>query len=393
MRLRHSARTDVGQKRDHNEDDFGVGEGTQIAALGGLFIVCDGMGGHAAGEVASRIAVETALSSYYGNHSESRESALKQAFERANERIYVEGHGSMGTTGVAALFHHGQLWIANVGDSRAYLIRESTIQQISVDHSLVSDQLAAGLITPEEARSITYRNVITRALGHLPELEVDLFAVTLHEHDIIALCSDGLHGLVEDEELAASLSSQPLAHAIEQLVDLANARGGIDNITLLAIEVEDIEQSQTIELIPSAEQDSSGTESDELQLGRRSGGETAPVVALADSSAIEAEEPTTPQEGRLTILSAAIAGALLILLIGIFYIGGLNPGLAPVTPGMIIPATSTSAAPAPVQSPSAQASPQSTASTVQGTKPPASIVPIVPTSTPGPTAATLTPKP
>ena len=391
MRLRHSARTDVGQKRDHNEDDFGVGEGTQITALGSLFIVCDGMGGHAAGEVASRIAVETVLSSYYGNPSENRENALEQAFERANERIYVEGRGSMGTTGVAALFHQGQLWIANVGDSRAYIIRESMIQQISVDHSLVGDQLAAGLITPEEARSITYRNVITRALGHLPEVEVDMFAVTLHEHDIIVLSSDGLHGLVEDDELATSLSGQPLAQAIEQLVDLANARGGIDNITLLAIEVEDIEQNQTIELIPTAEQDSSSAETDAMQRDPQPGEETAPVVELADSSAVEAEERAIPQEGRLTMLSAAIAGALLILLIGIFYIGGLSPGLVPVTPGMIIPATSTSAAP--VQSPSVQATSQSTATTVQSTKPPASIVPIVPTSTPGPTAATLTPKP
>lgn len=115
------------------------------------------------------------------------------------------------------------------------MLRRDGIQQITVDHSLVSDQLAAGLITAEEARSITYRNVITRALGHLPEVDVDLFAVTLQDGDIVALCSDGPHGLVDDDELASSLSTQPLAQAVEQLVDLANERGGIDNITLLAI--------------------------------------------------------------------------------------------------------------------------------------------------------------
>ncbi len=381
MRLRHSARTDVGQKRDHNEDDFGVGEGAQITELGGVFIVADGMGGHAAGEVASRLAVETVLSSYYANPSELRENALQQAFERANERIYVEGHGSMGTTGVAALFQRDTLWIANVGDSRAYLLRRDGIQQITVDHSLVSDQLAAGLITAEEARSITYRNVITRALGHLPEVDVDLFAVTLQDGDIVALCSDGLHGLVDDDELASSLSTQPLAQAVEQLVDLANERGGIDNITLLAIQVDDLQHTQAIEIIGTAETDAANTEIHRAQTEQMPVVQ-APAANLAMTNPISAtEEQPDQQAGRLTMLSTLLATTLLIALIGIIYFGRLNPGLEPVTPGMIIPATSTLPAATAQQSPTPQPTPETTLTPASSTRVPASIVPIVPTST------------
>ena len=381
MRLRHSARTDVGQKRDHNEYDFGVGEGGQITELGGVFIVADGMGGHAAGEVASRLAVETVLSSYYANPSELRENALQQAFERANERIYVEGHGSMGTTGVAALFQRDTLWIANVGDSRAYLLRRDGIQQITVDHSLVSDQLAAGLITAEEARSITYRNVITRALGHLPEVDVDLFAVTLQDGDIVALCSDGLHGLVDDDELASSLSTQPLAQAVEQLVDLANERGGIDNITLLAIQVDDLQHTQAIEIIGTAETDAANTEIHRAQTEQMPVVQ-APAATLAMTYPISAtEEQPDQQAGRLTMLSTLLATTLLIALIGIIYFGRLNPGLEPVTPGMIIPATSTLPAATAQQSPTPQPTPETTLTPASSTRVPASIVPIVPTST------------
>lgn len=386
MRLRHSARSDVGQKRDHNEDDFGVGEGSQVAVLGGLFIVCDGMGGHAAGEVASRIAVETVLSSYYGSTLEGRENALEQAFEQANQRVYTEGRGSMGTTGVAALFYQGKLFIANVGDSRAYLIHNQEIQQLSVDHSLVGDQLAAGLITPEEARGITYRNVITRALGHLPEVEVDIFASELQENDIIALSSDGLHGLVEDQELAAILSSQPLAQAVEQLVDLANERGGIDNITLLAIQVEDVESTATLELIPLVETDPDTSDIAQTELGAS----PSPMLdAALPATETEITQQQPAQERRLTMLSTLLASSLVLILIAIIYIGRASPGLEPVTPGMIIPATSTSLPTAtPEKSPSAIPATEATGTSAPATAVPATAIPIVPTST---SAPTLTP--
>ena len=132
MKLRHSADTDVGKTRDHNEDSFGVGAPDQADRLGDLLVVCDGMGGHAAGEVASKIGVETILAIYYGESSEDRAHVLEQAFEQANEQIFARGNGSMGTTGVAALLLHDALHIANVGDSRAYLMCPDGIWQVTV---------------------------------------------------------------------------------------------------------------------------------------------------------------------------------------------------------------------------------------------------------------------
>jgi serine/threonine protein phosphatase PrpC len=241
MKLRHSARTDVGRTRDHNEDDFGVGEGAGVEQYGELLIVCDGMGGHAAGEVASRLGVETILSTYYSDASPDRVDVLRRAFERANARIHAEGRGAMGTTGVAALFYQGMLHVANVGDSRAYLIRNDEICQVSRDHSLVGEQVAAGVITADQARSSYYRNVITRALGYQSEVQVDLFHLPLQAGDMVVLCSDGLHGLVGDEEIYEIVRSMPLADAVDRLIDLANERGGTDNITAIVAQVDELD--------------------------------------------------------------------------------------------------------------------------------------------------------
>src|SRR5262249_32410037 len=238
MKLRHSARTDVGKTRDHNEDSYGVGEGEQAERLGALLVVCDGMGGHAAGEVASHIGVETILTIYYGDSSDDRHEALEQAFEQANEQIYAKGRGSMGTTGVAALIHHDALHVANVGDSRAYLIRNGEIRQISRDHSFVSDQVAAGLITPDQARSSPHRNVITRALGYQSGVTVDMFRLPLHVGDLVPLSSDGLHGLVGDAEIANITAEEPLEDAVKRMIELANERGGTDNITVVVARVD-----------------------------------------------------------------------------------------------------------------------------------------------------------
>jgi protein phosphatase len=246
MKLRHSARTDVGKTRDHNEDDFGVGEGAGVGLHGELLIVCDGMGGHAAGEVASRLGVETILSTYYSDASPDRVDVLRRAFERANERIHAEGRGAMGTTGVAALFYKGMLHVANVGDSRAYLIRSDDICQISRDHSLVGEQVAAGVITADQAKSSYYRNVITRALGYQPDVQVDLFHLPLQVGDTVVLCSDGLHGLVSDEEISAIARSMPLTDAVDRLIDLANERGGTDNITTIIAHVDELDAAATV---------------------------------------------------------------------------------------------------------------------------------------------------
>lgn len=238
MKLRHSARTDVGKTRDHNEDSYGLGGGDRAAELGELLVVCDGMGGHAAGEVASQIGVTTIVESYYGDSSENRPNALEQAFEHANGTIFAQGQGSMGTTGVAALLLHDALHMANVGDSRGYLIRDGEIRQVTRDHSFVSDQVAAGLITADQARFSPHRNVITRALGYQAEVSVDLFRLPLQIGDTIVLSSDGMHGLVSDAEILEIAGAQPPEQATEALIALANGRGGTDNITVIVARVE-----------------------------------------------------------------------------------------------------------------------------------------------------------
>lgn len=241
MKLQCSAQTDVGLVRDHNEDSYGVGEGPQVEQVGQLLVVCDGMGGHAAGEVASRIGVETILAEYYADTEQDRGQAVRRAVERANAEVYRQGRGTMGSTAVVALLHHNMLYVANVGDSRAYLIRGDSIHQISRDHSLVNDQIDAGLLTPEEARVSTIRNIITRALGHQGGVAVDLFRTALLPGDVVLLSSDGLHGLVTDAELARLILQQPLDQAPAVLIALANQRGGHDNITVVLARVEQLD--------------------------------------------------------------------------------------------------------------------------------------------------------
>ncbi|WP_322487865.1 PP2C family serine/threonine-protein phosphatase [Chloroflexus sp.] len=235
MRVRYSARTDTGKRREINQDAYGsaeVGQGT-------LLVVCDGMGGHLAGEVASKLAVETIIATFQPGDDPA--AGLRHAFITANQRVYDEGRGSMGTTAVAAFFWHNTLYVANVGDSRAYLVREGQIRQITHDHSLIGDQVAAGLLTAEEARSSNIRNIITRAIGHLGHVEVDLFREPLLPGDTMVLSTDGMHGLLTDDEIAAIASMHPLDVATRRLVDEANARGGPDNITVVIAQVDGLD--------------------------------------------------------------------------------------------------------------------------------------------------------
>lgn len=236
MQLRHAALTDVGRAREHNEDTYGL-EAAADRPEGALFLVCDGAGGLAAGETASDMAVKRIISTYYASTERDRGAALRAAFVAANAEIYEQGKGQMGTTGVAAVFLNDALLLGNVGDSRALLIRDGKPRQVTRDHSFVAEQVAAGVITPEQAKVSTYRNIITRALGNRPDVEVDLFRMPLVVGDRVVLCSDGLHGQVEPEEIAQAVMLVPLQQAVDRLVALANDRGGPDNITVMAIEV------------------------------------------------------------------------------------------------------------------------------------------------------------
>jgi protein phosphatase len=350
MKLRHSADTDVGKTRDHNEDSFGFGSPEQAERLGDLLVVCDGMGGHAAGEIASKIGVETILAIYYGEASEDRAHVLEQAFEQANEQIFARGNGSMGTTGVAALLLHDALHIANVGDSRAYLIRDGEIRQISRDHSFVGDQVAAGLITADQARSSPHRNVITRALGYQSGVTVDMFRWPLQIDDIIVLCSDGLHGLVSDTEIAQIAGEADPDAAVHQLIDLANSRGGTDNITVAIARVEQLdwiggEQEPEPELHERVTVRLPVTGAHvALDQADAAAPPPAPLSPSPTSTAAPAPPPAAPVERRLTWLGGLLALVLLAALVGIIYFAMSAPTVLAPAPNATIPAATSPAA-------------------------------------------------
>lgn len=226
------SRTDIGCLRDHNEDSLIVAPP--------LFAVADGMGGHAAGEIASEIAVNV-LAEQAPTRPDS--DALGRAVEEANHAIIraaCEGVGreGMGTTCTAAMLEGERLIIAQVGDSRAYLLHMGKLQQLTRDHSLMADMIEAGQLTPEEARSHPQRSVITRALGSDPNTRPDIYEINVETGDRLMVCSDGLSGMVTDRELEATLTRiQDPQRCASQLVNEAIAAGGHDNITVIVADV------------------------------------------------------------------------------------------------------------------------------------------------------------
>ena len=226
------SRTDVGCVRDHNEDS--------LAVAPPLYVVCDGMGGHAAGEVASEIAVDV-ISQRAPEHADA--AALGQAVEEANLAVIKAaregvGRAGMGCTCTAAILEKERLVIAQVGDSRAYLLHQGKLQQLTRDHSLVADLIEAGQITEAEARVHPQRSVITRALGSDPRTQPDLFEINVEAGDRLLLCSDGLSTMLEDPQIEKILknASDPQRCAA-QLVNEANGLGGYDNVTVIVVDV------------------------------------------------------------------------------------------------------------------------------------------------------------
>ncbi len=209
---------------------------TAVAKRGALFVVSDGLGGHNNGEVASRLAVNTISEIYYQNEQNSIQDSLRLAIQQANTAIHKAGNG-MGTTCVVAVLQGDTVYVANVGDSRAYLVRDGQFRQLSQDHSVVADELRAGLITKEQARHHPQLNVITRCLGTEDTVEVDTFAEPVQEGDLLLLCTDGLTNLVDDEELVKIVHDFQPAESVYQLINRANEEGGPDNITAIVVQV------------------------------------------------------------------------------------------------------------------------------------------------------------
>lgn len=247
--------TDVGKKRKHNEDAYALDENE------GLFIVADGMGGHAAGEVAAKITVETigefiaatrqkeeATWPFKYNHELAFNSnRLAIAIEKANERVmsavaaqpWLKG---MGTTVVAGLLNEKVLSLAHVGDSRAYLYRDGELTRLTDDHSWVHEQVSAGILTEDEAKTHPLKNVVTRALGGGPSVSPDLREMEFLTGDAFLFCSDGLTTMLSDEEIRDSVAADEKKDAqvlCENLVALANDKGGVDNITVVFVRITD----------------------------------------------------------------------------------------------------------------------------------------------------------
>lgn len=227
------SRTDIGSVREQNEDSLVVSPP--------LYVVADGMGGHEAGEVASEIAVET-LQEVVPAHPDARE--LGKAVELANRAIIdaaLAGRGrpGMGTTCTAAMLEENKLVIAQVGDSRAYLMHGGDLTQITRDHSLMANMIEAGQITPEEARFHPNRSVITRALGNDPATTPDLYEINVEAGDRLLVCSDGLTSMLEDHEIADILARQADPQkCADALVNAAIEAGGADNVTVIVVDVE-----------------------------------------------------------------------------------------------------------------------------------------------------------
>jgi protein phosphatase len=241
-----SVQTDKGCVREINEDSGRFtrpSDAPQLDERGMLLIVADGMGGHSAGEVASQMAVEVISQLYYETKGEPA-AALKQSVEEANRRINSaaaadEARHGMGTTCTALALRGEMAFAAHVGDSRLYMLRGEQFYQLTEDHSAVTEMVKLGIISKEEARTHEDKNIILRALGTTPEVEVSMLEpFKAHAGDYYLLCSDGLYDLVRDEEIASILSESEDIHAAgERMIALAKERGGHDNITVGIINI------------------------------------------------------------------------------------------------------------------------------------------------------------
>ena len=252
MRIVFAGKSDVGRRRQKNEDSFLLSPELE------LIVVADGMGGHLGGEMASRICVETVEQVIQGLDQDPEstveegvevkpgdfQSYLRYALSMASSKIFHKSHEEpalkgMGTTAVAALFRKNMVYVANVGDSRVYRIRAGQIEQITEDHSLVSEQVKAGILTPEDAKTHRFKNIITRSVGFQEVVQADVDIRSVQVGDRYLLCSDGLSNMLSDTDLCQTVvANQDIEAACQQLVDLANERGGDDNITVLIAEVQ-----------------------------------------------------------------------------------------------------------------------------------------------------------
>lgn len=247
-----ATRSDVGRRRDHNEDALLYDNDLR------LYVVADGMGGHVGGELASKIAVNAIVDGVrrleddpYAEldgglpllHAQGPRGMLRSVITSASHQIFSQtlrdpGLRGMGTTVVALWMRGSMAYMANVGDSRGYLVRNGAITQMTVDHSVVGEQLRAGILTEADAKLHRQRNVITRSVGFQEMVEIDIEARAMRAGDLFVLCSDGLTNMMRDAELLEIVTAHPVDAACAALIDRANAGGGDDNISVILVRIE-----------------------------------------------------------------------------------------------------------------------------------------------------------
>jgi protein phosphatase len=250
MQIRSFGQSDIGKRREKNEDAYLINDERNI------YLIADGMGGHLGGEFASHLAVKT-IEEIFKTLEDDPEAtlpeggglkpgdyagSLRYAISVASRRIYEKAQEDptlrgMGTTTVALVFRNNKAYIANVGDSRVYQIRGKKIIQVTKDHSLVGEQIRAGLLSADDTRAQRLKNIITRSVGFQEDVDSDIDIRVVKKGDRYLLCSDGLSNMVEDEEIHDIVINNGLQDAARRLIDIANERGGDDNITLIIIEV------------------------------------------------------------------------------------------------------------------------------------------------------------
>ncbi len=276
MELTFAQLSSAGPVRPNNEDYLGFWqpEGTdELRERGIVTILADGLGGHGHGEVASRLAVETALKTFLEAKAETAPAQiLRQMFQAANIAVYdagmkMGGAARMATTLTAVIFRHNEIHIGHVGDCRVYLAHLGMIRRLTTDHSYVGMQLKLGLISEPEAMSSQLRSVLTRSIGRDPVVQVDLYHEAVHRGDVVALCTDGLHGFVTTRDVQEIVTRHPPEEACRQLVALAEKQGTDDNISVQVARVERVEQVMYYRGVPVYQDGPDMSASNEIQVG------------------------------------------------------------------------------------------------------------------------------
>ena len=320
--VRAVLRSDTGLVRSENQD-FGMyttpAEERSSHPGGRLLIVADGMGGHRGGATASRLAGETVKAQYLESETSDVPTALRDSLARANARIFAEAQANpdlrgMGTTTSVLAVRGEEGWLAHVGDSRIYLVRDGEIRQLTDDHSLVATMMREGLLTPQEAESHPRRNVLQRSMGVQEDVEIDVRGpIELREGDTFILCSDGLHGVVKEPELK-EIAKKPIDEAADEFLRKALERGAPDNVTLIVARVESTDEApevvdldETVKDTQKIVLDETLRDTDELPVA----GEPLPGPAKTTAQAVAAPPVKRPVLlwALMVVLALGAAGA------------------------------------------------------------------------------------